>query len=122
MPASEPKQSSALVVETHSARQQRVDEFCSQLPKPEKFDFVGKSFPAEDFRSASVSYFFRSSRPQEEIFPIFIMWFGENGWTNNKDKNKPLEFTKNNQTILISPLSQSGSGDYFIVCTEWKTD
>lgn len=100
----------------------RVDELCSSLPTPEEFYFSWKTPPTENDRFVSISHTFKSSRSKEEIFPTFIVWFGANGWTDDKTPYDQLEFSKNKQTISIAPFSTK-EGDYFgINCTEWKIE
>ena len=108
-------------VPTVSERMNRVDELCSQLPKPEEFYFVGKKFPDKNFRPVLVTYFFKTKRSEQEILPSFIVWLSANGWADNKDKNKVLEFSKNDQTISISPVYYP-EANYSIECTDWSIE
>lgn len=99
----------------------RVDETCASLPKPEQFEFVSKTAPTETDRFVSIAYTFRSSRAASEIYPSFIVWFTQNGWTDNKPVYERLEFSKGNQTVWLAPYHIKEQGDFFTVsCTEWK--
>jgi hypothetical protein len=78
--------------------------------------------PTETSDAASIIYTFKSSRSKEEIYPAFILWFGANGWADDKSPYDGLEFSKDKQTVWIAPYS-SKKGDYFTVnCTEWKIE
>jgi hypothetical protein len=100
----------------------RVDELCGSLPKPEEFYFVEKPAPTETGRFVSIIHKYKSSRSKDEIYPTFIVWFGANGWTDDKTPYDQLEFSKNKQTISIAPFSTK-EGDYFTInCTEWKVE
>src|SRR6185369_3854292 len=56
-----------------------VDKTCSELTKPELFNFVEKSSLISSFE-ISVNYKFKTSRSFEEIAPIFAIWLSSNGW------------------------------------------
>jgi hypothetical protein len=105
-----------------SEQMKRVDELCSSLPKPEEFYFAGKTNSTETDRFVSIIHRFKSSRSKDEIYPTFVLWFGANGWTDDKTPYDQIEFSKNKQTISIAPFSTK-EGDYFgINCTEWKVE
>ena len=102
-------------------RASRVDETCASLPKPEKFEFVSKTAPTETDRFVSIAYTYRSSRAASEIYPSFILWFTQNGWTDNKTIYERLEYSKGMQTVWLAPYHMKEDGDFFTVsCTEWK--
>ena len=99
----------------------RVELLCASLPTPERFEFASKTAPSETEEFVSVGYTFRSSRATSEIYPTFILWFTQNGWTSNSPVSKPLEFSKENQTVWLAPFHMKKEGDFYIVkCTEWK--
>ena len=104
-------------------RRRRIDAVCDSLPEPENFHFVSKTASTDPTRAVSMVYTYRSPRAKEEIFPVFIIWFGANGWTDNKSPYERLEFSKDNKTVWVAPYSTKKDGDlYTVVCTEWKLD
>lgn len=110
-------------VPTRSESAYRVDLLCASLPTPEQFKFIAKSAPTETAQLTSIAYTFRSSRAAEEIYPSFIVWFTQNGWTDNKPAYERLEFSKDNQTVWLSPYHIKEDGDFYTVsCTEWKIE
>jgi len=99
----------------------RVRELCQNLPKPEKFDFVS-SFEDGGVESSTIIYRFDSTREAEEIMPMFLIWFNENGWRQVSDTST-LKFEKGNQKIYISVNSEDFHGfpnQYEIYCSEKK--
>jgi hypothetical protein len=112
-----------------SAMVSRVYETCTSLPKPERFEFISRTAPTETEQFVSIAYTYRSPRAASEIYPMIIVWFANNGWTDNKpvyerDKKavyERLEFSKDNQTVRLTPPYSSGEDDFFMVsCIEWK--
>lgn len=114
-------------ISTDSGRKQRVDKLCGSVPTPEGFQFFEKNALTETPPYVSIGYSFRSLRPKEEVYPIFIVWFAENGWTDNKPTYDALEFGKGNQSISISrhvtvtssPDAATENTFYKIDCLEW---
>lgn len=99
----------------------RVDALCASLPKPEKFELHSKTAPTETENFVSIAYTFRSSRPTSEIYPMFILWFAKNGWTDDKPADERLEFSRDAQTVRLAPFDMKKEGDFYTLnCTEWK--
>jgi len=104
-------------IQTDETQLRRVDELCTSLPKPEKFEFIARTESAS-FNSSTVTYAYRSTRGAEEIMPAFLLWFNENGWNSIPNTST---FEKANQTIYISIANfENTFSEYYIYCTEKK--
>ena len=106
----------------YEVEKQRLNETCESLPKPEGFWLTQKYGPVAYSRHVSVNFTYRSGRSKEEVYPIFILWFAENGWTDKKpeyDGYDSLDFSKGNQTISVSRDWWTEGAVYKIYCIEW---
>lgn len=103
-------------IQTDKARLSRVNELCTNLPRPEKLEFIA-SRENSSFGSTAVIYAYNSTRGAEEIMPAFLVWFNENGWHLIPNTST---YEKGNQTVYISPKSVFGAPwtNYEIYCTE----
>ncbi len=112
---------SQTILQPEITPEQRVEKLCASLPTPENFKLISKDKPNQYYRRVAVDYkFFSYYRTIEEIIPTFVMWFDENGWTQNifdtENGEIRLEFKKNNQTIILkSPRYVTA---YTITCAE----
>ena len=91
-----------------------VDKTCTELPKPELFNFVEKSSLISSFE-ISVNYKYKTSRNFEEIAPIFAIWLSSNGW--HRVSRDQLTFTKGKYKITIENV-KSPNYNYTINCAE----
>jgi hypothetical protein len=103
-------------------RKERVHALCASLPVPEDFQFAGKSNTTDAAAFSSVDYLYKSSRSKDEIFPTFIVWFGENGWNVQKSSETSIKFRKNNQSVEIAPFAVKPLDYFMVTCTEGKYD
>jgi hypothetical protein len=98
---------------------QHLNELCASLPQPEKFDFKGSDLPRTlNNNYTMVVYRYSSKRSLEEIMPVFLVWFNENGW--ERDQYSDSIFKKGNQTIYVSGNNFSPNSNYEILCAEKK--
>ena len=100
------------------AATQTVEELCASLPMPEKLEFTGKSEPKNDYEQHLVIYDFRSTRRPEEIMPVFLFWFNENGW--QRVAGTETTFRKDNRSIYLRHESTPSITNYNIYCSEKK--
>ena len=105
-----------------NAQLRRVHELCTNLPRPEKFEFIS-SYENGGFESSASSdsstviYRYDSPRGAEEIMPAFLVWFDENGWQRIKNTST---YEKGKQTVYISVLVGDAETftQYEIYCIE----
>ena len=98
-------------------RLRRVDELCTNLPKPEKFYFVRRDKPIYNTNATAIKYYYKSDRGIEEIMPTFIVWFGANGWKPAPENEH--SFRKGLQTVTIKTNYDDDYYDnYEIYCYE----
>jgi hypothetical protein len=98
-------------------RIKRVNELCTNLRKPEGFQFEMKEKPVSfNNETTEIIYRYQSERRLEEIIPLFLVWFNsnQNGWKRNL--NDELSFRNGNQTIAIRKV-EFPSANYEIRCS-----
>jgi len=95
-----------------SPRLQRIDKFCTDLPKPAGFRFVYKDIGGNNLRD-SLSFLYKSEQRSDDVRQFYSTWFNENGWQRHSDGSS--NFVKNKQTIAVSY-----NGNYSIYCSEDK--
>lgn len=103
---------------TSSQKLQRVNELCTNLPKPEKFYQLDKQTLVANSDLTLVRYSFKSQRTWDEIMPGFLVWLNTNGWQSLP--NDKATFIKNNQVIAFSTVSNdsANSANFEIYCSE----
>jgi len=106
---------SVAIMSADEARRKRVEELCSSLPRPEKFQFSDKEIKIESEDLALVRYTFKSARDWDEIMPTFLVWLNANDWKSLPDNQ--TTFTKGNQTIAFSKVL-GDSVNFEIFCSE----
>ncbi|HVE55856.1 MAG TPA: hypothetical protein VNB22_03445 [Pyrinomonadaceae bacterium] len=99
------------------SRIKELDDLCSQLPKPEKFQLVGKS---KGFNSVVISHFYTSPHIYfEEIKTFYDRYFLENGWngytSSGLNGREFLIFEKDNYRIDIEESLKPGT-KYSFTC------
>ena len=87
----------------NDSRIKELDDLCSQLPKHEKFQLIGKY---KGFNHVGISHYYSSPHIYfEEIETFYDKYFLENGWnaypSNGLNGRKTLIFTKDNCEIDI---------------------
>lgn len=92
----------------------RVDELCKNLAKPEQFEFSNKGLSGKSLK-ASVSYGFKTERPNDEIEIFFRLMLTSDGWV--EDTYELRQFKKGNQTIVLERVS-SPDANWIISCKE----
>lgn len=95
-----------------------ADELCASLPNPERLEFTGKSEPKNDYEQHLVIYDYRSARRPEEILPVFLFWFNENGW--QRVAGTETTFRNGNSSIYLRYESTPSITNYSIYCSEKK--
>lgn len=102
-------------IQTDNTQLRRVHELCTNLPRPEKFEFIS-SYEKSNFDSSTVIYSYNSIRGVEEIMPAFLVWFDENGWIRIPNTST---YEKGKQTVYISIGGSNGNlTPYEIYCVE----
>lgn len=91
---------------------QRIDKFCTDLPKPDGFRFVYKDIGGNNLRYA-LAYRYKTEQRNNDVRQFYSTWFDENGWQRHSDGT--FTFVKGKQTIAVSY-----NGDYEIYCSEDK--
>ena len=76
---------------------ERVDRFCTDLPKPVDFIYDNKQISGNSNTRALVFNYLSDKKPTD-IKSFFIDWANENGWTVVQDN----EYIKGNQTVVIN--------------------
>lgn len=109
IPDSEPSPRPPTVAE----RIQHIDELCRSLPKPEDFELIYKSSPFNLSYSVSVDFEFYSKRSQEEILPIFVFWFTENGWTDKESNPNKDNYAKQLPQLYLSNSKPRPNNDKY---------
>jgi hypothetical protein len=92
----------------------RVDQICTDLPKPEQFNFVEKTSLISSF-VIEVNYKYKTDRSADEIAPILSIWFNSNGW--RRVSGRWLAFQKNNYLVTVE-IFDFPSYNYTINCAE----
>jgi hypothetical protein len=95
-----------------SERLNRVNQMCENLPKPEDFKFIEKSFSGNSFTSA-LSFLYSTKTSSTEVREVYVQWFETNGWSRDSDGD--LRFAKDNKEISIT---RQTTELYSIYCAE----
>jgi hypothetical protein len=95
-----------------SSSLQRVNELCSQLPKPDNFRFVRKGLAGNSI-TAAVAFYYMTYEDPEKTRAFYKNWAKENGWQLTEGN----QFKKGKQTFLIefTPMENS---NFDIMCKE----
>jgi hypothetical protein len=103
---------------TAADRLRNVDALCTNLPRPEKFFFLGRGEPIFYSQATAIVYRYKSERDFEELMPVFTLWFGENGWKSAEDNQS---FKKGTQRISILYTNDYDGKYYDFYCFEEKS-
>jgi hypothetical protein len=99
---------------------QELDKVCASVALPEGFKFVSKG--GIDDQKISLSYYYNSEIPFEEIYEVFRKHFSEKGWSEKNLAHrypKQVEFYNDDYRIYLS----HGSGNlsnYGVNCEKLK--
>ncbi len=97
-----------------------LDKTCSEIPKPEQFNFVERSSLIASFK-IEVTYRYKTDRNFEEIAPSFAIWLSSNGWKNADTEGIPfykeLVFYKDKYKVVIENFDLP-EYNYIIQCSE----
>lgn len=88
---------------------QRLDTLCRELPKPNNFQFLGKSAAS---RTMSAGYTYKTSLNYEQIKQFYDDYFGQNGWKLRDERpnwGSFFVYAKNSDYVSVQKLA----GDEF---------
>lgn len=91
---------------------QRLDRLCTELPKPEGFEFVKKSISGNSF-TVSLSYDFRSSMPYDRVYDYYKRVLPPLGWQPGPSGY----YEKGSQQVSVSSVVFPNV-DYSLYCAE----
>ncbi len=91
----------------------RVDEFCTNLPKPAESKILFKNLSGNSFTTA-ISYRYRIPKKSKEVYEFYDKLFSEKGWKYTDGRYESADGKK----YVNVHLTDAHHSDYSFYCAE----